>query len=256
MMPRRSLAFLLALASCTLVFAQTTAPADPLAALIQQLHSPRYATRAAATQELLHLNPDRRPMIEEALAHETDPEAATRLEQVAVHLLMKGRTLIEGDIGVLGISLQMEAVQLDPKQPTVQMSIVVLKTQPGFPAAEELDPCDRILGINGERFTLQTTADDFRRKINDTPPGTVLQFSVLRDGKRLDIPVRVAGLRTEDAPLLLAIVQQRDSLIASYLESLPNGAKSKPLVIADDAAAAGGDRRIEGVMPAIVPAAP
>ena len=156
------------------------------------------------------------------LAHETDPEAASRLERVAVHLLMKAHTPLGGDIGVLGISLQMEAVQLDPKRPTVQMTVLVMKTQPGFPAAEELEPCDRILGINGERFTLQTSADDFRRKINDTPPGTVMQISVLREGKILEVSVRVAGLRTEDAPLLKSIVDQTSDAADHVLYGEPH----------------------------------
>jgi PDZ domain len=231
----------------------TTGPSDPVATLIRQLHALRYAARESATFDLLRLPPDHRAAIENALAHETDPEAATRLERVAVHLLMKAHTSLGGDIGVLGISLQMEGVQLDPKRPTVQMTVLVMKTQPGFPAAEELEPCDRILGINGERFTLQTSADDFRRKINDTPPGTVAQISVLREGKILELPVRVAGLRTEDAPLLKSIVDQRDALITSYTESLVNGSKSKPLVIRDESGASDNERRIDGVLPAIAP---
>jgi predicted metalloprotease with PDZ domain len=231
----------------------TADPSDPVSTLIQQLHSPRYAVRETATLELLRLSADHRPAIEQALAHESDPEAAMRLQRAAVHLLMKARTPIGGDIGVLGISLMIEAVQLDPRRPNVQMTVVVIKTQPGFPAAEVLEPCDRILGINGERFTLQTSADDFRRKINDTPPGTVMQVSVLRDGKILELPVRVAGLRTEDAPLLMSIVQQRDALITSYTESLVDGSKSKPLVIRDESGASDNERRSEGVLPAIAP---
>ncbi len=143
---------------------------DPMSALLRDLHSTRYATREAATLGLMRLDAERGAEVEAALARETDPETVTRLKRVAVHLYMKVRTPLAGDIGVLGILLRTEAIQLDPKNSTVQMAVVVMKTQPGFPSAEALENGDRILGINGERFTYQSSSIDFQRKINATAP--------------------------------------------------------------------------------------
>ncbi len=204
----------------------------PIDTLIHNLHSTSYPVREAATLGLMRLGAERRSDVEQALARETDPESVVRLERAAVHLFMKARTSMEGEIGVLGISLLLEAVQLDPKSPRVQMAVVVIKTQPGFPAAESLEPADRILGIDGEWFTLQSDSDRFRKQINETRPGTVVMLTVLRDGKRMDIPVRVAGLRMQDAPLFQAIVRQRDAAAAEYAAGLKSGIAGHPLVIA------------------------
>ena len=198
-----------------------------VADLIKDVESPDYAAREAATQALMRLSADHRPEIEAALAKTSNQEGITRLEKVAVHLFMKEQTTFEGKIGLMGVSMASEMVQLDPKSPTYQTCIVVWKTQPGFPAAEVLQPADRLIAVNGEPFPPEAPGQDpretFRRMINSAGGGAVLNFTLIRNGKMMDVKVRLAGIREEDVNFILQIVEARDRAAEDYRASLRTG---------------------------------
>jgi len=213
-----------------------------LADLVGELRSPQYGVREAATQELMRLPAERRSDIEIALAHATDEETVVRLEQVAVHLFMKAQTSSEGKIGLMGVRLSTEPVQVDPKNTTYQMSVIVWKTQPGFSAAEELEPADRLIALNGVPFPLNMSTDEFRGMINAAGGGAVLPFTVIRNGKVIEVKVRLGGLRPEDMNALEQIVQLRDQAAEGYRESLKRGVEGETLVVHVEAPANLDDR--------------
>ncbi|HUO07239.1 MAG TPA: PDZ domain-containing protein [Phycisphaerae bacterium] len=209
----------------------TTAPADrSVAQLIEDVQSADYTTREAATQALMRLSPYHRGEIEAALARTSNEEAITRLEKAAVHLYMKPQISLSGEVGFLGVHMTDELLQLDPKSGAVQSCIVVWKTQPGFPSAEVLEPGDRIIGINGERFSPDMSPDLFKEMIQKSRGGSVLQLSLIRNGRLMDVKVQLAGLRSEDTnPAAIAdIVGARDRAAAEYRASLKTG-RSGPL---------------------------
>lgn len=205
----------------------TTGPAERgekgMGELIKELDSADYATRESATDALMHCSADQRPAIEAALMKTTSREAIARLEKVAVHLYMKERTSLDGKVGLMGVSMSAELIQLDPKSQNFQNCIVVWKTQPGFPAAEELKPGDRLIALNGERFPADMSREEFRKAINVAGGGAVLTFTLVRDGKTMDARVKLAGLREEDVPFIMQIVETRDRIAEEYRASLRTG---------------------------------
>jgi hypothetical protein len=120
-----------------------------------------------------------------------------------------------------------EMVQLDSRSSTWQTCIVVWKTQPGFPSAEVLQPADRLIAVNGEPFPAPLPGQDprevFRAMINDAGGGALLNFTLIRNGKRMDVKVRLAGLRDEDKNFILQIVEARDRAAEDYRASLKTG---------------------------------
>ncbi len=211
----------------------TCAEPGDVARLVGELRASDYATREKGTVGLMGLGAEKLSEVEGALAKESDPEVIARLERVAVHLFMKARTGLQGDVGVLGISLQPSLVQLDAKSPAVAVSIMVVKTQPGFPAAEVLEPFDQVIAVNGERFFQEDASDSFRGKVNASAPGSVVRMTIVRDGKVMDVGVRVAGLAERDVPLFQAIVAKRDEIAREFLAALVTGGEKKPLLVAE-----------------------
>jgi hypothetical protein len=208
-----------------------TQPSDvggkSVAELVKDVESPDYAAREAATNALMRLSTDHRGEIEAALAITSNQEAIARLEKVAVHLFMKEQTSFDGKVGLMGVSMSAEKVQLDPRSQTYTNCIVVWKTQPGFPAAEVLQPADRLVAINGEPFPMEAAGQDpreiFRAMINQAGGGAVLNFTVIRSGKMMDVKVRLAGLREEDIHFIMQIVEARDRSAEEYRASLKTG---------------------------------
>src|SRR5579864_607697 len=99
--------------------AEPATPSSPQAKSVGQLvadvGSPDYATREAATRALLKLSPDYRSEIEAMLERTSNEEAIARLEKVAVHLYMKPQISLVGPVGLMGVRMSTEIVQLDPK---------------------------------------------------------------------------------------------------------------------------------------------
>ena len=224
-------------------------PEKSVAQLVADVGSADYGTRDGATWALMKLSADHRPEIEAALARTSNEEAIARLEKVAVHLFMKAQTGFEGKTGLMGIRMSAEAVQLDPKNQVYQACIVVWKTQPGFPAAEVLQSADRLVAVNGTPFpmamdpdafkalmkgvglpyngddNITTLVDGFRKMVNVAGGGKELTFTVIRNGKALDVKVKLAGLGDEDSnPNLLGqMVDRRDQMAEEYRANLKTG---------------------------------
>ena len=218
-----------------------------VAELVHDLQSREYGVRQAATLALMRLTPEHRSDMELALAHTSNEETIARLERVAVHLFMKAQTSFNGKIGLMGVRLSTEMVQVDPKNAAYQSCVVVYKTQLGFPAAEVLEPADRLIAVNGEKFPLNMSIDSFRKMINDAGGGAVIPFTLIRNGKVMDVKVRLAGL-TDDINTLVQLVDGRERAAEEYRQSLKTGRRES--LVAHDGAPAGNEKdRIDIFVP-------
>lgn len=183
--------------------------------LIARLKNPDYATREKASAEMLRLPTTALSRVEQALSLETDPEAASRLHAIAEHLFLKRETSLQGPVGLIGIMLNLEPVRLNPKHPDdLTMSIAVNKVQPGFPAAEVLQPGDRLVKINGQPFPLTTTVEGFRAMITGNRAGTVIPFTIIRGGRYMNVGVQLAGVPAGGN--IENFVDQRTQHLADY----------------------------------------
>jgi hypothetical protein len=199
--------------------------------LIGNLHSLQYAAREEAYQVLLHLPSDRLSDIREALAHESDAEAAARLTRIAMHLFLKGQTPLQGRSSLLGIKFHPEIVRLDPKKPDdFRLTITIAELQLGYPAAQDLRVGDRLIAIDGKLFPLEMAEDDFRSAIINRRPGSIVRFTVVRQGQQLEIPVELAGLPDEGIEVA---IERRNASLEAFAQSLQTAVASKPLILPD-----------------------
>jgi hypothetical protein len=215
-------------------FASDAQYAGPLDPLVAALRAPQFEARQAATTSLLRLSPDRLPEVRSALAAEADVEASARLMQVAIHLFLKARTPLEGRASLLGIKLNLEPVRIDARKPDdLRMSVAVAELQPGYPAAQELRVGDRLIAIDGTRFPIDLDIDQFRAMVTNRPPGQVLPFTIIRNGKQIEVPVQLAGLSAAGALSIDRAIEERNLALARFMAGLEIGAKSQPLVVTD-----------------------
>lgn len=166
-----------------------------VAQAIRLLDAEGWRQREAAHGFLLRQDPRIRSVLEEELIRTRSAEAAWRLRTIAVHQFLKARTAMEGDMPLLGISLSLEVVDVDGES---RPAVVVMGVQPGFPAAEELQAGDRIVGADGDAFEGAYTVDDFRGMVAGKRPGNMLALDVLRGGEVTALRVRLAGIPAGD----------------------------------------------------------
>jgi len=195
--------------------------------LAKALSSANFAEREKAYTQLLRLPPARLTEIEEALRATKDDETIVRLTAVAQHVFLKQHTPLKGEIGLLGVSLNPEIIRDTQGEP--QLVITILDTQPGFPAAEVLRPGDRLIAMNGKRFPLELTIEDFRRIINATPPGTQVQLTLRRGNTTEAVSVTVAAVDDAGTIALSEAIAQRRALATSYVARVQ--AKANPATV-------------------------
>jgi hypothetical protein len=206
----------------------------PIRELIEQLHSPVFATREAATFALMRLDPADEDIVRAAAEAETDSEAFARLVEVAVHLHLRARTPLTGQQAALGITLNIEPVRIGPRaEPTA--SVAVMSIEPGFPAEEVLKPGDRIVAVDGQTFPLDLDVVAFRDRINLTRPGSAVHFTIVRDGKVMKADVVLAGLSNDTS--LANLVDERRNTAEAYVGNIVASAaierRSRALVLPD-----------------------
>jgi hypothetical protein len=213
-----------------------------LESLVEMLKSAKYQEREEATQTLMRWPVQRRSEIEQALSKETDLEAITRLTRVAVHMMLKGHTSLDGPVSLLGITLTVEGWReggdkdkdKDKDAGELRAAVVVTGVQPGFPAAEVLQAGDRIVAVDGKPFDAGFTFEDFRGLVGRQHAGTIMQMTVVRSGKAMRVGVRLAGLSEAEMMSVTEFVGQRLRQSAEYVKSLKTGLSVAPAVIKDD----------------------
>jgi len=199
-------------------------------AALAALGAAKYAQRDRAEHFLLQQPPDQLAAVEKALVATRDSEVLSRLTRVAMHLFLKARTRFAGPASLLGIGLSLDTVRLGPRDEDLRMAVVVTETQPGFPSAEVLRVGDRVIALNGEPFPLDMTFDSFRRHVNTTPPGTIIQLTVLRGRQPLQLSLRLAGVPEEGIIAVGEYVQQRAVAARAYVQQL-RAAAALPVTI-------------------------
>ncbi|HVX86582.1 MAG TPA: PDZ domain-containing protein [Phycisphaerae bacterium] len=214
--------------------------------LVSQLHSPVYATRDAATFALMRLDPSNEDAVRAAAEKETDCEAFTRLVEAAVHLHLRARTPLTGQQGVLGITLNIEPVRIGPRAEQTA-SVAVMGIEPGFPAEEVLKPGDRIVAVGGQTFPLDLDVVAFRERLNLTPPGSAVHFTIVRDGKLMKADVVLAGLSNDT--VLANLVDERRNNAEMYVNNILASAaieRSSPALVLPDGTAVENRYEIRG----------
>ena len=208
--------------------------AAKVAAAIADLHAPEWATRQAAQDFLMRQPPAARPLIEQALVRDPDPETRGRLKSIALHLYLKARTPLTGQASVLGITLPPLPTDQNPDAPG---SIEVISVLPGFDAAEKLRPGDLIMAINGEPLPPGASAATLRDMINPHPAQDPLTVKIKRGGKMLTEQVQPAGVAAPGLAALEDFTVQRQAMAQDYLAQLSALATQHGTVIGNGDAA-------------------
>lgn len=170
-----------------------------LQSALSDMRSEDYATRQRATTMLLANDSLSPQELQTLYAAATLPEQRQRILDVARHHMV--RKLQEslsrqGGAGSLGLSLvasPFTEAAAEPNHPVARVGT----TYPGFPAYVALKPGDQILSVNGQ--TLPAVQDEitirqkFIELIQSNRAGAMVRLGLLRQGKPLEISVRLAS---------------------------------------------------------------
>ena len=235
-----------------------------LAPLVRSLRSDSYLEREKASEVMLRLPPERLPDVVAALAVETDLEAISRMKTIAGHLFLKPRTNVAARSGFLGIGALGQYVSMlgmkfyDPERMHVAetgQDMVVVRVRellPGFPSAQELRAGDCIAAINGKPFPEEMVparvrrevvedifadaADQqaanaanlmFQNRVRSLWPGGVATFTVVREGKLMEVPVQLAAMPASAKDSLGSLMDMRMQLMTTYIDSLKTAEKTQ-----------------------------
>lgn len=167
------------------------ARADPL---LDRLDSPDYATREAASAELLT-----GPLLDESrwlalFAQARSPEQRHRLLAAAEHqalTAMRLREFPQRGPGSLGMTHQV--ISPAQREHLGRAAILVLGTLPGFPAHAHLRPGDLIVAFNEQTIEPEMTPNAFPQMVQLTQAGQTVTLTVLRDGREQTLRMELAG---------------------------------------------------------------
>jgi predicted metalloprotease with PDZ domain len=192
------------------------------------------------------------PAVESALRQAQDPETVARLKRVGLHLHLKAETGFQGPLALLGIAFSLEPVQIGVHGEPM-MSAEVVYTEPGFPAAEALRSGDRLVGMGGKAFGITMSEDNFRARISGSEAGSVVKFMVIRNGRLMQLAVRLAAVPAGVMDLQ-SYVDSRHASAAAYASAEERSVRpgvEEPLVLPDGSV--GGERQQYRVVPSIAP---
>ncbi|QDU70359.1 hypothetical protein [Mucisphaera calidilacus] len=196
-----------------------TPEADPLV----MLESEDWAERDAATHRLLADHTLTAEAVREACVG-ASLEAQQRLMTVARHHFLRqvvGERFPNEGQGAVGIVQRDEG--LLEVEGTPRASIAVIRTLPGFPAYETLRLNDRIVQVNGDWLDTSEPVETIRQASQQTTPGRMLSFAVIRDGVMIECKVGalpLAALRTLYQPGPYTLVQELDDAWMELREKL------------------------------------
>ncbi|MEX2214702.1 MAG: PDZ domain-containing protein [Phycisphaeraceae bacterium] len=174
--------------------------ADVTAGDMAALKDDDFAKRVAVTRKLLADDTLTPQQIARAYQASSSAEAKHRLMTIARHHFV--RRMREQEFGkedpqrgALGLT---HAPMTSDQMPELGKSAVIVKrTLPGFPAYATLEAGDLILAIDGEPIPPGITSDQittmFGDRIQRIDAGKTAQFTILRDGKTLDVNVTTAS---------------------------------------------------------------
>ena len=165
---------------------------------LDQLDSPDYSIRLAATLTLKQATDVSEKQLDGIDNQATTPEQKHRLQQVALHHCLKhwidsqktGKSA-SGSVGIL-----MHAIKPQTHRQYDQGGIWVISTLPGFPAHERLQSDDLIVAINDTQVSGRKADVDltkvFQSLILSRPAGSTVVFTIIRSGQTLEIQCPIA----------------------------------------------------------------
>jgi hypothetical protein len=228
----------------------TAPPAIDLPATIDQLSADTYAQRQAAERALLRQSPAILPQVEEALVASRDVEKTVRLRKIAAHLLLKIRNSRAG-MPLLGVSLGESQTLVGTARAGARVvtgqdatgrgdqemvpALMVMEIQPGFPAAESIEPGDLVTAVDGQGLTEERTFEHFREQIGTHNVSDLVSLRVQRGATSMTVKVPLVGVDVGDSAELAEMLRQRAGLAADFLAAIEaRRPVERPVVVADN----------------------
>jgi C-terminal processing protease CtpA/Prc len=176
---------------------------------LTELADPQATVRGRTREELMGLKAKELATLRAAIQEtkSLEPSQAAVLREIVTQVYLAGRPYERSDSGFIGI-------RMDPDGPEA----IVEGRLPGFPGYRWLRNGDVIVDI-GERPMPQPMGQTaFIMAISNLKPGTTVHLKVLRQGKMIQVPVRLdarpaAKLDEDDAEYKLRVDAMMDQRI-------------------------------------------
>lgn len=160
---------------------------------LDQLNSPDYAIRRAATQTLMQSTDLTDTQLDELYQQAHSPEQKHRIEQIALHLCLKQwmAKLKHSKSQAGSIGIRLHAIKPGTYPHWDKAGIVIDSTLPGFPAHELLQSGDLIIAINNMELAANPTKLDltqvFTTLVQQQHPGNVITLKIIRQGQQQQV---------------------------------------------------------------------
>ena len=199
-------------------FAQTTQPAPDSPSIqrwLEELTHTEPAARERARMQLMGLSREGLGELREAVdrMRPLSPAQAAVLHDVVIHVYVAGSerapsvfmrptgflgVLLEPVLSGYGIGVAPPAPQPGDENPVdfgqfhASGGVLIRETWPGFAGFRFLRVGDVVLGTGGDQPTRSPTVPELRSAVQTTTPGAILDLQVLRQGRIVEVPVRVS----------------------------------------------------------------
>ena len=170
----------------------------PLSQRIGQLDSSDYAQRQSATQLLMQSQVVTDEQLDDFYQKATSPEQKNRLEQIALHRVLRQWVSNIKVVKSAGGSVGIQIYAINPKTHPLyeQGGIWIKSTLPGFPAHELLHVGDLIVAVNGMPVSAKGTGVEltkvFISLIEPHPTGSSIEFTVMRGSEAMQVQCPIA----------------------------------------------------------------
>ena len=167
--------------------------AETVRALVERLGSGSFDEREEATHQLLDLGSAAFGVLEQSYCGTDDYEVRLRIRDI-VELIFFHEELFS-TIGFLGVQLRIVDRAVDDRVPPGHTGVWLDRIVPDTAARRAgLRQGDLIVEMDGQPLPAGLTSAEFRRRIRDAGPGTLIRFTVDRNGQLLPVDV-VLGYR-------------------------------------------------------------
>jgi hypothetical protein len=207
----------------------STALQRQVARKVTDLASDRWRKRRLAERRLLSAKGFILPQLAAAMVHAKNPEKRDRLLRICMQLYLRQFNWLHHGSAFIGVEFIADPLELRKHgRPEWIPAVAVVRTVTGFPGGLYLRDNDLIIGINGHKIPAYNTAAAFREEIQRYQPGSKVALLLLRNGKLLNVSLRLAGIPSD--PLAGQELLNQRKLISQHL--IDKYLAAKPLVLA------------------------